>query len=782
MQSIDLLQNDVRLLGADGSKSTDAGTSSLQVSTSIVIDAGNIVQGLGKDARNIEHIFLTHSHLDHIVDIAFLAERYFESRKTPLKIYALHETLDALKKHYFNNIIWPDFTEITLPHNKEPAVKLIPIETDKNYHFSDTIIKPIEVNHTVPTCAYVIEKKFFSLIYAPDTHLNETIWHEINQDPKIDSLLIDLSFPSSQNDLAKLSGHLTPKLLEQELQKITKPLRIYAIHLKEPYREEIIKEITEHPVLQSQITFLPNGAYLKKGLLKKGQDETDDLEMLTTLAKEKNLDIILDKILQQVMKRTNAEGGTIYLKHENKLHFKVVINQKLAIHNTQTSNWPPIQLYTPQGSNLSNVSALCAIKNEIINIPDVYNEKGFNFEGMKKFDAANHYRSKSMLVIPMVDHEDDLIGVLQLINKLDHNKQAIPFEKSDIHIAQAYSAYCAIAITKNRLIEDLEKLLLSFLESIAIAMDAKSPVGYGHITRVGKMMELFSEAINQDKKQYKNVQYNRDELLQLKLAAWMHDIGKISTPEPILNKATKLETTYNRIGEISARFQSVILSLKLALAEKEIAQLNGARTFDMKEEVEKTTQEISQLEDDLFFIKQKNLPSGLMDDDDIQRIENIAKKEYFVEGRKIHLLTPDEVKNLSIRYGTLNDEERKKINEHAKISNQMLDMLVFPKKFKDVPKIAGMHHEKLNGEGYPNGVKGDDIPFEARLLAIIDIFEALTAHDRPYKRPKTLSETYAILDNMVKEGALDGEIIKYLKESGLFEKYAKAYLLPEQLQ
>jgi HD-GYP domain-containing protein (c-di-GMP phosphodiesterase class II) len=313
-------------------------------------------------------------------------------------------------------------------------------------------------------------------------------------------------------------------------------------------------------------------------------------------------------------------------------------------------------------------------------------------------------------------------------------------------------------------------------------MDAKSPVGYGHITRVGKMMELFSEAINQDQKQYKNVQYNRDELLQLKLAAWMHDIGKISTPEPILNKSTKLETTYNRIGEISARFQSVILSLKLALAEKEIAQLNGARKFNMKEEIEKTTQEISQLEDDLFFIKQKNLPSGLMDDDDIQRIENIAKKEYFVEGRKIHLLTPDEVKNLSIRYGTLNEEERAKINEHAKISNQMLDMLVFPKKFKEVPKIAGMHHEKLNGEGYPNGVKGDDIPFEARLLAIIDIFEALTAHDRPYKRPKTLSETYTILDNMVKEGALDGEIIKYLKESGLFEKYAKAYLLPEQLQ
>ena len=780
MQSIDLLQNDVRLLGADGSKGDDAGTSCLQVSKNIVIDAGNIIQGLGEDAAHIEHIFLTHSHLDHIVDLAFVVERYFHTQKKPLKIYGLKETLIALKKHYFNNTIWPDFTQIKINNSLEDAIELIEIELYKTYTFDNCTLKAIPVNHTVATCAYVIEKPLFSFLYAPDTYLCDTLWEEINTNPKIDSLMIDLSFPSASGALAQVSGHLTPSLLAQGLQKCDKEILVYAIHLKEAYRQEIVQEVREHPKLKERVHFLPNGAYLKKGLLEK--KEPDDLEMLTTLAKEKNLETILEQILVHVMKRTRAEGGTVYLKQNNKLHFKVVINKKLHIHNTHTENWPPIELYTPHGSNLSNVSALCAIKNEIINIPDVYHEEGFNFEGMRKFDKANNYRSKSMLVIPMVDHEEDIIGVLQLINKLDHNGEVIPFSRQDIHIAQAYSAYCAIAITKNRLIEDLEKLLLSFLESIAVAMDAKSPVGYGHISRVGRMMEIFSEAIDKDQTKYKDIRYDRDDLLQLKLAAWMHDIGKIATPEAILNKSTKLETIYNRIAEIEERFRSVILSLKLALQEKKVAVLEGKISLDIKEEERKTKQQIKALHEELQFIKRKNLPSGLMSDEDIAYLEKIAAKEFIIEGEVVKLLKPDEVKNLAIRYGTLNEEERAKINEHAKISNDMLNMLVFPKKFKEVPKIAGMHHEKLNGEGYPNGVKGDEIPFEARLLAIIDIFEALTAHDRPYKRPKTLTETYEILDNMVKEGALDGEIIEYLKQSGLFEAYAKKYLLPQQIR
>lgn len=781
MESIDLLQNDVRVLGASGSKSAEAGTSSLQVSSDIVIDAGNIIQGLGKEAANIEHIFLTHSHLDHIVDLAFLAERYCDSRTVPLKIYGLRQTLEALKKHYFNNIIWPDFTAIKANDGKINSVELIPVEPGKRYRFDDVTLTPVEVNHTVPTCAYVVEKRYFALLYAPDTHLSPAIGEAIRHNPKIDSLLIDLSFPSSEGDLADLSAHMTPQLLTRLFDSMDRSINIYAIHLKEAYRSQIEEEVAHLGNLHQQIRFIENGAYLKKGLLQKNRMH-DDLEMLTALAKEKSLDKILERILVQVMKLTGCEGGTVYLKEENHLKFKVVINNRLSIHNTETRNWPPIPLYTPTGSNLSNVSALCALKNEIINIPDVYHAEGFDFEGMKKFDAANDYHSQSMLVIPMVDHEEELIGVLQLINKLDSRAKPIPFEENDIHTAQAYGAYCAIAITKNRLIDDLEKLLLSFLESIAVAMDAKSPVGCGHITRVSKMMEMISEGINSDTTTYRDIHYSRDELMQLKLAAWMHDIGKIATPEPILDKATKLETTYNRIEEIKERFVTVRQALKLALMEKRCAALEGDETIDLPKAILQTEAELETLQKDLEFVIAKNLPSGFMNDADIERIEAIAQKRYLVEGKEIALLKPDELKNLSIRYGTLNDEERAKINEHAKITNQMLDMLVFPRKFADVPKIAGMHHEKLNGKGYPNRIKGEDIPFEARLLAIIDIFEALTAHDRPYKRPKTLRESYEILDKMVEAQEIDGEIVSFLKESGLFEKYAKAYLLPQQMQ
>ncbi len=779
MESIDLLQNDVRILGANGSKNMQAGTSCLQLNDETLIDAGNIIQALGEKAAKIDHIFLTHSHLDHIVDLAFLIERYFTERSEPLKIYGLKETLDALRKHYFNDTIWPDFTKIRLEKSDRFAVELITIDYGEVCSFENFTIKALPVEHTVATCAYVVEKRFFALIYAPDTHISPAISAEIEANSKIDSLLIDLSFPSSKTELAKQSGHLTPLLLEEMARSLSRTVNLYAIHLKEPYRETIIDEVTRNPWLKERVTFLQNGAYLKKGLLQKPRQHRE-LKMLTALAKEKDLDKILEMILMQVMELTHAEGGTVYLKNENALHFKAVINKKLAIHNTNTQNWPPVPLYTPQGSNLSNVSALCALKNEIINIPDVYEAEGFNFEGMKKFDTANHYRSRSMLVIPMVDHEEELIGVLQLINKEGTDKIPVPFDEEDIQTALAYSAYCAIAITKNRLIDDLEKLLLSFLESIAVAMDAKSPVGYGHITRVGKMMELVSQGINEDRTKYRDLRFSRDELMQLKLAAWMHDIGKIATPESILNKATKLETTYNRIEEIKIRFQSVILSLKLAFSEKRVAALSGAK-IDIDRERKRLEQEIETLHDDLEFLKQKNLPSGLMSEADLERLDRIAAKRYLVDGREIALLKEDEVKNLAIRYGTLNDEERAKINEHAEVSNRMLDMLVFPKKFRDVPRIAGMHHEKLNGKGYPNKVPGKDIPFEARLLAIIDIFEALTAHDRPYKRPKTLKESYEILDNMVREGEIDGEIVDFLKSSGLFEKYAREYLLEEQL-
>ncbi len=781
MESIDLLQNDVRLLGTSGSKTKECGTSCLQVSKNIIIDAGNIIQTLGDDAINIEHIFLTHSHLDHIIDIAFLVENNYHKLTKPIKIYALESTLKAISDHLFNNTIWPNFTEIKLKSSNNFAIQLYPIELGKIYDFDDVNIKAIEVCHSVPTCAYVVEKKFFSLLYAPDTYLCDTIFDEINQNPKIDSLLIDFSFPSSLDALAKVSKHLTPELLASQLHKLKREIHIYPIHLKDAYEDEIIQEIQNSTQFSKNIKFLSPKAYLKKGLLQKPKDQSQ-LEMLTALAKENNLSHILEQVLTKVMQEIPCEGGTIYLKENHQLKFEIVINKKLGIYNTKVKNWAPIELFTPTGSNLSNVSALCANKQEIINIADVYHAKGFDFEGMKKFDKANNYRSKSMLLIPMIDHEDELIGVLQMINKYDSiNQSCIPFSKEDVEIVKSYSAYAAIAITKNRLISDLEKLLYSFLESIAVAMDAKSPFGYGHINRVAKLMNIITEGINKDQTTFKDIHFDEDALSELSLAAWMHDIGKISTPEYVLDKSTKLETIHNRISEIKERFERIKLFLQRCYLEQEIAYLQGDESINLQSESQWLQDTLSKLDDDLAFIKQKNLPVGYTSDDDIKRLQDIAKIYYDIDGQRVYLLSKDELTNLSIRYGTLNDKERAIINEHAKVSNDMLNRLVFPKKYAKIPIIAGMHHEKLNGKGYPNGVKEEKIPFEARLLAIADIFEALTAHDRPYKRPKTLQESYKILDQMVQNHEIDGEIVNFLKKSGIFENYAKKFLLKEQI-
>lgn len=759
-----MLRSDIRFLGVGGSKSADVGTTCVQVSYDTLIDGGNIISILKNDAKFIENIFLTHSHLDHISDIPYLLDINFESMKKPLKIYALKETINILKNSIFNNDIWPDFTKIKLLHSQEVALEFIEIEFDKAYKLQDVVLTPVEVNHTVPTCGYIIEKDYFTTLFVPDTYLCENISTVISQ-KNIDSLIVDCSYPSRMRELAKSSKHLTPSLLKEQLDGLD--IDIYITHIKSNYKEQVEKEISELDLLKGNSRILRDGEYLSDPDFEEYENSTVDFIKL--ISKEKDLDTILKSILIEAVKMSNSDGGTIYLKENDSLKFKTVINQKLGVFSSDI-DWPNVPLLLDGEENTTNVSALCAVKKKIINIEDVYESTEFNFEGTKVFDKKNNYRSKSMLLIPLTDQDDEVIGVLQLINK-NNFVQIKPYTKKDEKDIEAYGAYAATAIAKNELIDNLENLLLSFIQSISFAINKKSEYGYRHIKNVQKLMDLTVFSINRDNTVYKDKYFDSDQQKELSISALIHDIGKIVTPDYVLDKSTRLETIYDRISEVKERFTNAINSLKIDELKLENAYLKGEVDVDIDRVKEAYSKEIRVLVDEYNYIKEINHPAKTLDNSDIEKIEKIAKKIYQSDMGSITLLTKDEVKNLSVKRGNLTDEERELINNHARVGYEMLGHLKFPKKYEKIPQIAGFHHEKLNGTGYPFGLSEDEIGFEVRMLTICDIFEALTSSDRPYKRAKSKDEAFKIMDFMASDNEIDKQLFDFLKTTGIFDSY-----------
>ena len=477
------------------------------------------------------------------------------------------------------------------------------------------------------------------------------------------------------------------------------------------------------------------------------------------IASNEDINLILETILNTAIEITNAEAGTIYLKTKDEQYLKFVI-VKNKIVNLQIDSLPNLPLYINGKENLKMVAVVSALKDKIINIPDVYECQTYNFEGTKTFDKNTGYRSKSMLVVPMKNHEDEVIGVLQLINRIKNNK-IIPFTKTDEEISFSLSSQAAIAITKNTLIEDLEKLLHSFLQSIATAIDEKSPYTGGHTKRVEKITKIIINEIN--KTHFKNNHYSKNEMKVIKMAAWLHDIGKITTPEHIIDKATKLQTVFDRI-------EFVLAKLEILKRDVEISYL--------KNEIDKNTYQkhIYQLNDYSKLLKILNQGNEFTNEEMIKKLNKMQQYQLIIDNKQYSLLNKNELYNLSIQKGTLTKEELKTIQNHVKITIKMLEKIYFPKKYKKVSEIAGTHHEKLNGKGYPNGLKENEILFEAKILAIADIFEALTASDRPYKKAMTLSKAMNILYYMAKNNEIDKEIFKFFYEKKLYLKYAKEEL------
>lgn len=506
------------------------------------------------------------------------------------------------------------------------------------------------------------------------------------------------------------------------------------------------------------------------------------------LSSETNIDVLLEMIVDESRRFTGADAGTLYSVSDDGrfLDWKIAHNDTLGSRMGGTSGvpvtLPPVPLIVDGQMNLQNVSAYVGNTGETVNIPDVYEAEGFDFSGPRRYDEATGYRSMSMLVVPLRNHEGDIIGVLQLLNA-KYEDEVIPFSSDYESFIAALASQAAVAITNARLIQDLSHLFDAFIQTTAAAIDEKSPYTAGHVRRVAKLTMMIAKGIDEaDHGIWKYIHFTPEELEELRIAAWMHDVGKMTTPEYVVDKATKLETIYDRVETVKTRYEVFKRDVEIAALKEKLKLIERAghekEIAAIDQRAEETLKEID-LERD--FIVQCNTGGEFMDDESIQRLENIAKRTFEMAGKPQPRLTENEVYNLSIRKGTLTEEERQIINNHAAVGIKMLSQLPFSKKLQRIPEYAGGHHEKLNGEGYPLKLNAEQLPLQARILAVADIFEALTASDRPYRKPMPLSQALKIMGFMVNDGELDVQIVDLVQENEILLDYAKEELIEEQM-
>lgn len=508
-------------------------------------------------------------------------------------------------------------------------------------------------------------------------------------------------------------------------------------------------------------------------------------EIGIALSAEKNVDRLLEMILLQAKAMTGADGGTIYLREGDRLKFAIMRTESLnfALGGTTGRDipFPPLYLHDPKTGepNHRNVATHVGLTGVSVNIPDAYAAEGFDFSGTRAFDAKTGYRSKSFLTIPMKNYDGEVIGVLQLLNASAHgSKEVGVFAREDQQAVESLASQAAIAIDNQTLLQGQKDLLESFIKLIASAIDAKSPYTGGHCARVPVLTELLADAAcKATSGPFKDFDLNEDEHYELHIAGWLHDCGKVTTPEYVVDKATKLETIYDRIETVKTRF--VVLE-----RDAEIAYLQAVREQPEKEPELRAAFEaqVDQLRDDRAFIARSNVGGEFMADDAIERVKAIARLTWRDwDGAEADFLSDDEVYNLTIRKGTLTSEERQIINHHIVMTIEMLEKLPFPKTLRRVPEFAGGHHEKMDGTGYPRGLVRDDMSVPARMMAVADVFEALTAGDRPYKRAMKLSTAMDILGRMKMERHIDPDLFDLFVESGAYLKYAQQFLQPEQI-
>ena len=510
-------------------------------------------------------------------------------------------------------------------------------------------------------------------------------------------------------------------------------------------------------------------------------------EIGIALSQQRDINSLLEIILEAAKRITHADAGTLYLYEpaQQVLHFEILRNDSLNIAMGGTSGAPitfyPVHLYDEAGQpNHAMVVSHSALTGETVNIPDAYTAAGYDFSGTQKFDRKTGYRSQSFLAVPMRNHEREVIGVLQLINAQDRDSgEIVPFSVDDQQLLESLASQAAIALTNRRLIEQMEELFESFIKLINTALDDKSAYTGGHCERVPVLTMMLADAVNRTTRgPLKDFVMTDKDRYELKIAGLLHDCGKITTPVHVVDKSTKLHTLLDRIELVDARFE-------VLKRDSEIAMLrNIIRDREIEEAAIRAEHEarIRQLDDDREFLRYCNVGSEAMLAEEQQRVRQIGAYRWRnTEGVETDFLSADELENLTIRSGTLTAGEREIINHHIVVTIKMLEALPWPKHLKNVPEYAGGHHERMDGKGYPRGLRREQMSVQARVMGIADIFEALTAKDRPYKKGKTLTESLTILGKFKLNGHVDPDLFDIFIREKVYLDYARQFLAEEQI-
>lgn len=546
------------------------------------------------------------------------------------------------------------------------------------------------------------------------------------------------------------------------------------------------------------------------------------------LGREHDRQVLLRHVLFGARDIAHAQAATLFIRTErNTLRFALrtsddpLPTNEIPLYDAVSG--APIHQY---------VSTHVALTAQSVVIDDVYQETRFDLSGTRKFSEESGIRAVSMLTVPLYPREGDVIGILQLINCLDDaTGEVIAFDPETVGFIEALAAQSAVAIENQNLLDAQEELMDSLIRIIAGSIDAKSAYTGGHCERVPELATMLAEAATQQTQgALADFRFStEDEWREFRIGAWLHDCGKVTTPEYVVDKATKLETIYNRIHEVRTRFEVLLRDAEIAALRAIAAGADATRTWEACAEHKR------QLHEDFAFIAECNVGGEFLAPQNIARIQAIAQRTWWrhfddrlglssEEARRMvqdpkaelpvletllsdkpshivprgaskaldarhgfavqvpeHLYNHGEVYNLSIPRGTLNQEERFKINEHIIQTIVMLEQMPFPKHLRRVPEYAGTHHETLIGTGYPRKLKGGELSVPSRIMAIADIFEALTASDRPYKKAKTLSESIDILANFKRSQHIDADLFDLFLTSGVYRRYAERFLLPEQI-
>ena len=541
------------------------------------------------------------------------------------------------------------------------------------------------------------------------------------------------------------------------------------------------------------------------------------LNISNLLIDENDYQKVIEKIINFSKTLCNADSCFFYQINDDKfLSLEYSYIEKLNLKKYGSDNlsiYPTIYIPDLKLKAQKSLVEQCAYNKEVINCPNIFEQSTIDRTSTQKFDDKFNYSTLSALTIPLISRKGDLVGVVELINAKDSHGRTTSFNAESQSNAQSICNLASILLENNKLNENYGRLLESFIEVIARAIDAKSPYTGAHCQRVPVIAKLLATAaVSDDRGLLEDFEITEDNLYSLHIASWLHDCGKVTTPDYIVDKATKLETINNRIHEIRTRFEILKRDAHIEYLQDRLANTND------KESLQKDfLAKVLKLEDDFKFIAQCNTGDILLTDSDVKRLKKLstikysrhfnkmlglswAERDRVSETKKIKYSQPaeenllqnlpshffnnidkGELYNLTIRSGTINKGERARINDHINVTIDMLKAMPFPKELSNVVEYAGCHHERVDGKGYPNGLTGDQMSIPAKIMTIADIFEALTANDRPYKDPKKLSEVLSIMKYMKNSGHIDPILYDIFITHKVYLDYAEQYIDPLQI-